>query len=293
MDEPRTTPNHTKPHWSNTCVRVLLLASRFIGVNPRWVAAKVLEMDAGNVTRALQNAIETKDAKAILAALGKFTLEEIGLDSLSGDALIAMLEDSTIPEKERLQCMKDFIYEKGAKPNFTGETNTSPLHIAALQGNVEAIHLLIKAGTLRNLQDDNGITPLFGAAWNGNPEVLRLLLVADADPKMTDHSGSTPLHVASLKGNADAVKQLIDVGANIHAIASVLSESDTPLHLAAASGNANIVKLLIQAGADIRAQDSNNNTALQIAMGKNNPQCIVLLQEAEAQHKTKPDTAAP
>jgi len=88
------------------------------------------------------------------------------------------------------------------------------LHLAALQGNIDAIRQHIKAGSGLNEKDAYGNTPLIVAVIFGKTEVARALIEAGADTKIRDNYGSTPLHLAALFCRTEIVRVLLDKGAN-------------------------------------------------------------------------------
>jgi CubicO group peptidase (beta-lactamase class C family) len=88
------------------------------------------------------------------------------------------------------------------------------LHLAALQGDVEAIQQHIKASSDLNEKDEYGSTPLIIAATFGKSEVARTLIEAGADMEIRDNNGSTPLHIAAFFCRKDIVRALLDKGAN-------------------------------------------------------------------------------
>jgi CubicO group peptidase (beta-lactamase class C family) len=93
-------------------------------------------------------------------------------------------------------------------------TMSASLHLAALQGNVEAIRQYIEAGTDLNQKDEYGSTPLIIATTFGKTEVAKALIEAGADMEIRDTNGSTPLHIAAFFGRTDIVRALLDKGAN-------------------------------------------------------------------------------
>lgn len=98
-----------------------------------------------------------------------------------------------------------------------GQENPTPsvsLHVAALQGNIEAIRQHIKAGSDLNEKDAWGSTPLIVAAAFGKIEVARALIDAGADLNITNNDGATALHTAAFLCRTEIVKALLDKGAN-------------------------------------------------------------------------------
>ncbi len=91
------------------------------------------------------------------------------------------------------------------------------LHLAALQGNIDAVRQHIKAGTDLNKKDAYGSTPLIIAATFGKTEVAKAVIAAGADLKITNNEGSTPLHISAFFCRTEIVKALLDKGADKNA----------------------------------------------------------------------------
>lgn len=76
----------------------------------------------------------------------------------------------------------------------------TPLHIAAVAGNVPAIRALVGAGVDVNIRDTEfGATPLHGTAHTDAKKVVAVIdalveLGADVDAQTTNEAGDTPLH---------------------------------------------------------------------------------------------------
>ena len=78
-----------------------------------------------------------------------------------------------------------------------GEGGWTPLHEAALAGDVAAIEALLDAGTDVDAKaGEEDLTPLHSAAFAGHPAAVRALLAAGARPNATTNLGEGPLHVA-------------------------------------------------------------------------------------------------
>merc|ERR1719383_1096773 len=75
---------------------------------------------------------------------------------------------------------------------------------------------------------DSGMTPLHQAVLDGNFEAVRLLLRNGADINKLDEDCWTPLHAACAEGHVDIVKYLLDEGADTSAITD---EGERPIDL--------------------------------------------------------------
>ncbi len=98
-----------------------------------------------------------------------------------------------------------------------GQENPPPdvsLHIAALQGNVEAVRQHIKAGSDLDEKDAWGSTPLIIAATFGKTDVARALIEAGADLDLKNNDGSTALFSAAFLCRKEIVEALLEGGAD-------------------------------------------------------------------------------
>ncbi|KAF3846955.1 hypothetical protein F7725_004033, partial [Dissostichus mawsoni] len=81
-----------------------------------------------------------------------------------------------------------------------------PLHYAAWQGKAEPMKMLLKSGSRHD--GPNGTSPLHLAAKNGHIDIIRLLIQAGIDINRQTKAG-TALHEASLCGKTEAVRLLL------------------------------------------------------------------------------------
>ena len=142
------------------------------------------------------------------------------------------------------------LLKQGADVNAAQGDGMTPLHWAALHGDVELSKMLLVAGAnVRATTRINGYTPLFLAAREGNAAVVAALLDADADAKALSVTGSTPLMLAAGAGNAEAVQRLLDAGADVDV--KERARGQTALMFAAAYNRAEVIKLLADRGANL------------------------------------------
>ena len=167
-------------------------------------------------------------------------------------------------------------------------TPWNSIHVAALDGNIEAVKQHLANGTDVNVKNNFESTPLHSASGGGHKEIANLLIAKSADVNARDDVGQTPLdfaeevneddspediavkketadllrkhggksgaefsiHTAAQLGNIESVKQHLAAGADVNARDD---DGFTPLHRAALEYNKKIPELLVAKGADVNA----------------------------------------
>ena len=167
---------------------------------------------------------------------------------------------------------------------MTGEKlklGTTLLHIAAKEGKMETIELLIASGADVNAKDKNGETPLDYAISTDHTVIADLLRKHDGKTKRElkaagkptepvaeaaqpePPTAKTPLWKAAMFGEIEPAKQAIADGADVNAKGE---RGLTPLHFAVVaaldSGDNKVIELLIANGADVNAKDDRGLTPL-------------------------------
>jgi len=90
------------------------------------------------------------------------------------------------------------------------------LHMAVIQGNLEAIKQHITAGSdLNQKEPSGGSSPLITAAVFGKTESALLLIEAGVDVNFRNNEGSTPLHTAAFFCRPEIVEALLNNGADV------------------------------------------------------------------------------
>ncbi|KAK4877389.1 hypothetical protein RN001_009895 [Aquatica leii] len=111
-------------------------------------------------------------------------------------------------------------------------------------------------------RNERGETPLHLAAIKGDVEQVCKLLTHRTDPNVVDFAGWTPLHEACNYGWYEVACRLVQAGANVNARGF---ENDTPLHDAAMNNHLKLVKYLVEKGADIHAKNCKGKTPLDVS----------------------------
>lgn len=103
-------------------------------------------------------------------------------------------------------------------PNARTNSSASLLYQMTKGGFVDVARLLPQSGADPQVQDDYGSTPLHVAAWNGQLGMVRLLLEGGVSPNVVNNkNGWTSLHAAARNGWLEIVKLLLEQGANVDA----------------------------------------------------------------------------
>lgn len=201
------------------------------------------------------------------------------------------------------------------------------LHIAARQGQINAVRLLLEHGADPNAREAGDNTyALHWAAAQGHIEIVRALLDAGGDVH-----GTGDVHELDVIGwatfyhapggapgdRSDVVALLLERGARHHIFSAItvggldliqklveqnpealdrrmsrFEQKQTPLHFAMNRGRYDIMDLLIDLGADLEAEDGNGHTALAAAMLKGDRTAMSSLHAAGAEQPKAPESSS-
>lgn len=177
----------------------------------------------------------------------------------------------------------------------------SALIEACTAGASDAISFLVERGAKYDLIDKDGVTPLMAVAAQGNTVGVETILNAlkqDMDAEqlkahvnLFSFSGGSAVMFSAAGGHTETTKILIDLGADVNAVAQAtpdylvklaemieagtVEDNDphvdgvTAVHVAAQAGHLDCVNLLIEAGADVTILDDEERTPLLLAVKGN------------------------
>ncbi|EQC25948.1 TKL protein kinase [Saprolegnia diclina VS20] len=165
----------------------------------------------------------------------------------------------------------------------------TPLFVAAQNGHLDVVEVLVCTGKASVDVAFEGETPLFTAAKHGHAHIIERLLLAGADVHHANNDGLSILHVAAANGHDSVVMSLLAAGANLVQSAQT---GDTPLHAAVVEGHTTVVQLLLKAGAAVDTQNEAGATPLAVASSLGHPSIVQQLLDARARIDLSDKTSA-
>ncbi|CAL9101207.1 unnamed protein product [Musa textilis] len=166
---------------------------------------------------------------------------------------------------------------------------------AAVQaGDLQAVHSSLKGDPsllLRTTIYDR-LSALHIAAANGRVEVLTMILDRSVSPDVLNRDKQTPLMLAAMHGQMECVQKLLDSGANILMFDSV--NGRTCLHHAAYYGHSDCLRSILSAAKSthvasswgfarfVNVRDGTGATSLHLAARQKRPSCVHILVDSGA-----------
>jgi len=141
-------------------------------------------------------------------------------------------------------------------------TGSSALLVAAEEGHVDTVQLLVDSKVDVNIADGIGTTALYAAALQGYTDIARLLIESKANVDAAMDNGATALWTSAQQGHIEIARLLVENKANVNA---AKENGSTALIVAAQDNHADIAKLLVESNVDVNAAMDNGDTALFIA----------------------------
>ncbi|VEU37348.1 unnamed protein product [Pseudo-nitzschia multistriata] len=219
-----------------------------------------------------------------------------------------------------LDVMKMLIGKGQADLEFKHTNGGTALLEASTAGMYDAIVLLVESGSSVDFMDDDGVNPLMAIAAQGNAKSQKFIIdeleKTKSDTALKDyinlfaHSGGSAFMFAAAGGHVECAKQLMDLGAEINAVArnkdgyleklqkmieeGQVKEEDphvdgvTALHVASEGGHLEMVNVLLDAGVETSLVhlDDDNRSPLVLAVSGNHAGVAKALVQAGADPNT-------
>ncbi|GFZ06599.1 ankyrin repeat family protein [Actinidia rufa] len=149
---------------------------------------------------------------------------------------------------------------------FVNSAGESPLYLAARDGMVDIVNLMLVTSCYSAHCGPGGLTALHAAVAQRHLDIMEVLLVAKPELiRETDHHGRTPLYYAASSGDHRTVRRLLEYDFSM----AYMSDRDgqSPLHVAAHNGHTNVIEEIIQLCPDSgELLDLKGRNALHIAI---------------------------
>jgi hypothetical protein len=195
-------------------------------------------------------------------------------------------------ELGNLSAVRDWL-DEGLDPNFRGDRIGTGLMIAAWEGNVEMMELLVSRGANVNATNDRGEQALMLAAWKGRLGAVRWLLDKGARINRQGREWSA-LHYAVFAGHEEVTKLLIERGADVNARST---NGSSVLMMAAREGRETLARTLLARGAETSTANDRGEDALHWALRHDRVRIAALVGSperlAEAVRRPREATPAP
>jgi serine/threonine-protein phosphatase 6 regulatory ankyrin repeat subunit B len=197
---------------------------------------------------------------------------------------------------QHLVCIK-FLMANGVDISQADQAQTSPLHIAAEEGNTAVMDYLITNNRVKvdaNVRDVDQDTPFHAAARAGKLEAMKFLnkIVGGrhgALDAVTGYNNATAVHLSAMNGHIDVVQYLINSG-----VVDINAQDDdgrTALHCACADGAEEVVKLMVAEGARMDISDNDGYKPLHHAALNENDTIVKYLLVQTAMHRLNDEAA--
>ncbi|KAK4730637.1 hypothetical protein R3W88_023625 [Solanum pinnatisectum] len=182
----------------------------------------------------------------------------------------------------------------GQKLSCGQQSNEHGLFIAVQNGEVEKVEAIVdeNPNVIRLTTVRAKFSALHVAAVNGQIEVLCMLLDRGVNPDILNRHKQTPLMLAAMHGNVSCVERLIQLGANILMFDSL--HGRTCLHYAAYHGHSDCLQSILASAHSapvtqswgfarfVNIRDGSGATPLHLAARHGRPACVRILLSNEA-----------
>ncbi|CAI7614662.1 unnamed protein product [Penicillium pancosmium] len=185
---------------------------------------------------------------------------ETNIGNASTPGLILLHETLTCPDTRPLQAM----IAKGADVNEKNEdTGRTALTIAARNGQIDHLSILLEAGAETKVEDKNGHTPLFYALFSQKSGAVKVLLEHNTNVNHRDHEKWTAFHFAARFDLVEIADVLLDAGAELKMLNN---KGMSPLMVAAHYGSSEMADFLLRHDAQIGHCDTFGQSAFDHAV---------------------------
>ncbi|XP_029017328.1 ankyrin repeat and death domain-containing protein 1A [Betta splendens] len=184
-------------------------------------------------------------------------MKELDKEDQSGHQAFALAAEHGCVQM--LEMLMEPYQMAAMKPNKRGDT---PLHLAARNGHLDAVQLLLQSFDTLDEVNMDGETALYQAVDNGQEECVLTLLEAGCNPNILTTAKCSALHPVAERGDTALVQLLLEYKANPDFQSEHL---EAPLHLAVKNSHIPVIHSLLKAGCNVNITDKRAQTAMHFA----------------------------
>jgi transient receptor potential cation channel subfamily A member 1 len=197
-------------------------------------------------------------------------LYPVNVAAYAGAADVMRVGYEFIKTKRNDANIEEFMNRRDAEGNLV-------LHAAVDSGSLEAVKLCVENFTHIDGQQEDESTPVHFAALRGELEMIKVMFTAQPKRKksalcLTDKNGMTALHKAVMFDHVHVAAYLLDEGAEIEAVDK---NDHTPLLIAASKVAKKCAMLLVERGANVCHKDKDGRNFIHLAVLSGvKPECL-------------------
>ena len=155
--------------------------------------------------------------------------------------------------------------QKGAKIKIK-DKSTTPLHIAASNGNLELVKFFISKNIPINNQDIDGNSPLLIALNHSFSNIAHYLIDHKANLELPNNNNFYPIHSACKNSSTQMIKLLVSKKVNVNVL---FQEKITPLIFLIENQDFNNILYLISNGANLNLGEIKGHSILSYFVSTN------------------------
>ena len=212
---------------------------------------------------------EGRSALHLAAECGSMEVCKVLLDknafvnSKTKQGLTALHYASSKGYTELVECL---VNKHGAAIEALTIKKQTPMHLAALSGQLDVCKKLIDLEAMVDFNDDLDQKPIHLAAQNDHTHVVQEFL--DSRPSLvsaTTKDGNTLAHLAGKKGSVDVLRAMFEIDKALVTNARNRFNDNSPLHLATEGGHLEAVRLMLSNGVSAGDENKDGFTPVQLA----------------------------
>nr|CAD1828702.1 unnamed protein product [Ananas comosus var. bracteatus] len=180
------------------------------------------------------------------------------------------------------------VLDRSVPPDVVNRHKQTPLMLSAMHGKIECAKKLLEAGANILMFDSlNGRTCLHHAAYYGHSDCLQSILSAARSTPVADSWGFARfVNVRDDNGATPlhlAARQGRPIASTFYWTMGLFFPGSTPLHLAARGGSLDCVRALLAWGADRLQRDAAGRIPYAVALKRRHGACAALLNPSSAE----------